>query len=162
MKGMTLIVKTITRWVKAFIFLFGLYIVLFGHLTPGGGFAGGVIIACSFILLTLAFGKETALKRVSRGVASELDSVGGLIFLVVALLGISIGGVFFANFIQTKPEWMFKFLSAGTIPINNIAIGIKVSTSLFLIFVILSAIRVVLTGENERKMFHNTREDEAK
>ena len=55
MKGMTLIVKTVTRWVKVFIFLFGVYIVITGHLGPGGGFAGGLIIACSYILLTLAF-----------------------------------------------------------------------------------------------------------
>ena len=41
MKGMTIIVKTITSWVKMLIFLFGIYIILFGHLTPGGGFAGG-------------------------------------------------------------------------------------------------------------------------
>jgi len=38
MKGMTIIVKTIGSWVKVLIFLFGIYIVLFGHLTPGGGF----------------------------------------------------------------------------------------------------------------------------
>ena len=42
MSGMTVIVKTITRWVKVFIFLFGAYIIVTGHLSPGGGFAGGV------------------------------------------------------------------------------------------------------------------------
>ena len=40
MKGMTVIVKTIASWVKVLIILFGIYIILFGHLTPGGGFAG--------------------------------------------------------------------------------------------------------------------------
>ena len=54
MKGMTLIVKTVTRWVKVFIFQYGIYVIITGHLAPGGGFAGGVIIACSYILLTLA------------------------------------------------------------------------------------------------------------
>ena len=42
MKGMTVIVKTVTRWVKVFIFLYGIYIIITGHLSPGGGFAGGV------------------------------------------------------------------------------------------------------------------------
>ncbi len=60
MKGMTVIVKTISSWVKVLIFLFGIYIILFGHLTPGGGFAGGVILASSYVLLMLAFGKEFA------------------------------------------------------------------------------------------------------
>jgi len=54
MKGMTIIVKTVSSWVKVLIFLFGIYITIFGHLTPGGGFAGGVILACSYILLMLA------------------------------------------------------------------------------------------------------------
>ena len=51
MKGMTVIVKTIASWVKVLIFLFGIYIIIFGHLTPGGGFAGGVILASSYVLL---------------------------------------------------------------------------------------------------------------
>ena len=52
-EGMTLIVKTITRLTVGLIMLFGIYIVLHGHLTPGGGFAGGVIVALSFIHLML-------------------------------------------------------------------------------------------------------------
>ena len=55
MAGMTIIVKTISSWVKVLIIVFGVYIILFGHLTPGGGFAGGVILASSYILLMLAF-----------------------------------------------------------------------------------------------------------
>ena len=47
-QGMSLIVKTITRLTVGLILLFGIYIVLHGHLSPGGGFAGGVIIALSF------------------------------------------------------------------------------------------------------------------
>ena len=43
MNGMTIIVKTISSWVKILIFLFGIYIILYGHISPGGGFAGGVI-----------------------------------------------------------------------------------------------------------------------
>jgi len=58
MKGMTVIVKTVSSWVKVLIFLFGIYIILFGHLTPGGGFAGGVILASSYVLLMLAFGRK--------------------------------------------------------------------------------------------------------
>ena len=60
MKGMTIIVKTVSSWVKVLIFLFGIYVTIFGHLTPGGGFAGGVILAGSYILLMLAFGREYA------------------------------------------------------------------------------------------------------
>ena len=74
--GMSPIVKTVTGWVKGFILVFGIYIVLYGHLTPGGGFGGGVILAMAFVLLTLAYGKDESLRRLPYGVASELDSVG--------------------------------------------------------------------------------------
>ena len=62
-KGMSLIVKTVTKLTLGFILLYGIYVALTGHLSPGGGFAGGVIVALSFIHVMLAFGKEAALKK---------------------------------------------------------------------------------------------------
>jgi multicomponent Na+:H+ antiporter subunit B len=58
MKGMTIIVKKTTQLIAGLVFLYGIYIIIHGHLTPGGGFAGGVILAGSFILQILAFGSE--------------------------------------------------------------------------------------------------------
>jgi len=144
MTGMTLIVKTIARWIKSLIFLYGIYITLYGHLTPGGGFAGGVILVCSFILLTLAFGKKNVLRKLSKTLASELDSIGALFFLVIAVLGMFIGGVFFGNFFQKNiPGREFALFSAGMIPLCNIAIAVKVGSSLFMVFIILAVLRVV-------------------
>ncbi len=54
MKGMTLIVKKTTQLIAGMIFMYGIYVIVHGHLTPGGGFAGGVIVAGSLILITLA------------------------------------------------------------------------------------------------------------
>ena len=149
-EGMSLIVKTVTSCLKGFIFLFGIYIVLYGHLTPGGGFAGGVIIACAFVLLTLAEGQKISFKSLSKTVASELDSVGALIFLGVALIGMITAGVFFYNFFETAETSRFCLLSAGIIPICNIGIGLKVGMSLFLVFTILAAVHVaVKDGKRE-------------
>jgi len=150
--GMSNIVKTVARWIKGFIFLFGIYLILFGHISPGGGFAGGVVLASSYILLTLAFGKEFSLKRMSKLVASELDSVGALLFLLIGVWGMFSSGTFLLNFIQkNNPGQDFSLLSAGIIPLCNIAIGIKVGASLFMIFIILSTIRVV-TRESDSKL----------
>lgn len=146
-KGMTLIVQTISRWVKGFIFLFGIYIVLYGHLTPGGGFAGGVILACTYILLTLAFGRELALGKMGKTLASELDSSGALLFLCLALFGYT-AGYFFLNFLGKGIR--FHLFSAGIIPLCNIAIAMKVGSSLFMVFIILSVLRVVAKGEERR------------
>lgn len=133
--GMTLIVKTITRLTVGLIFLYGVYIVLHGHISPGGGFAGGLIIALSFIHLMLAFGRDAALKRLSEARAAVLESLGALMFLVIGTLGI-FAGYFFINFFKNKGE-PFSLFSAGIIPLCNIAIAIKVGVGLFSIFVVL-------------------------
>ncbi|MBP7087985.1 MAG: hypothetical protein KBB01_01660 [Candidatus Omnitrophica bacterium] len=140
MKGMSLVVKRITRYTVGLILLYGIYIVLHGHLTPGGGFAGGVIIALSFIHLVLAFGKEEAKKSISPDAISLGESLGAIFFLAIGLIGLS-GGSFFFNFFLNKGE-PFKLLSAGTIPLSNIAIGLKVGTGLFAIFTALSVFRI--------------------
>ena len=156
MKGMTIIVKTISSWVKVLIFLFGIYIILFGHLTPGGGFAGGVILASSYVLLMLAFGREFAEENLSLPVASKLDCVGALLFAAVALCGLIYGAAgFFWNFIHQKylvgTDYEFNLISAGTIPLSNIAIGLKVGASLFLVVLVLSMFRSDTSAEDSNE-----------
>jgi len=136
---MTLIVKTITRLTVGMILLFGIYIVLHGHITPGGGFAGGVIIALSFIHLMLAFGREVALKKISEARASVIESLGAIMFLFIAILGFT-GGYFFFNFFVNKGR-PFDLFSAGIIPLCNIAISLKVGAGLFAIFAALILFR---------------------
>ena len=143
MKGMTVIVKTISSWVKVLIFMFGIYIIITGHLTPGGGFAGGVILASSYVLLMLAFGREFVEENLSLPLASKLDCVGAFLFAMIAVLGLVFGGSFFVNFLYQKylPGEPLSLISAGTIPLSNIAIGLKVSASLFLVILTLSVFR---------------------
>lgn len=143
-EGMTLIVKTITRLTVGLILLFGLYIVFHGHLTPGGGFAGGVIIALSFTHLMLAFGRRFALERMSRALTSFFEGFGALLFLAIALGGF-LGGYFFRNFLPSGTP--FRLLSAGAIPFSNIAICFKVGAGLFAVFVALVLFRTDDGGE---------------
>lgn len=143
-KGMSLIVKTITRLTVGLILLYGIYILLHGHVSPGGGFAGGVIIALSFVHLMLAYGKEEAFKRLPKKALSFLEGMGAIIFLAIALLGFT-GGFFFLNFLPKGEP--FKLFSAGIIPLCNIAISIKVGAGLFTIFAAL----VLLKLDSEKK-----------
>lgn len=143
--GMTLIVKTITRLTVGLILLFGVYIVLHGHISPGGGFAGGLIIALSFIHLMLAFGKDATLKRLSEAKAAILESIGALLFLLIGTLGL-FAGYFFINYFTNKGE-PFTLFSAGIIPLCNIAIAIKVGVGLFSIFAVLVILQK--SGEEE-------------
>lgn len=134
MKGMTLIVKTVTRLTVGLIMLYGLYITFHGHLTPGGGFAGGVILALSFIHLILAFGKEFALKKINETISSFGESIGAVLFLTIAVVGFS-AGYFFKNCLGKGAP--FKLFSAGIILPCNLAIFLKVGLGLFSAFLCL-------------------------
>ena len=132
---MSLIVKTVARVTTGLILLYGMYIIIHGHVSPGGGFAGGVIVALAFVLLVLAFGKKFTMEKISVSRASLVESLGAIMFLAIALAGFA-GGYFFLNFFTNKGE-PFRVFSAGIIPLCNIAISLKVAAGLFAIFMIL-------------------------
>ena len=142
MKGMSLIVRTVTTMTIGFIFMYGIYIILHGHLTPGGGFAGGVIVAGAFVLRILAFGIDPQKEKRAEERASAFESLGALLFIGIALVGMVLTGIFFLNFL---PKGIPLHLwSAGIIPLCNIAIGIKVGAGLYTIFLALAAIKYVM------------------
>ena len=97
MAGMSPIVRTTARLLFPFTFLFGAYVVIHGHLTPGGGFPGGVIIAASFVMLVLAYGIERAQERVGFTRAEVLESIGGLTIAILGLFGLLAGVAFLQN-----------------------------------------------------------------
>ena len=118
------IVATGSRLLFPAIILFGIYIFLHGHLTPGGGFQGGAVIASGFLLLYLARPEQT----LSRDRLSIGESVGGLLFVVVGLLGLAFAGSFLQNFLpKGQPNLL---VSAGIIPVVYVAIGVKVGSEL--------------------------------
>lgn len=132
--GMTLIVKTVTRWTVLLIMLYGWYITLFGHLGPGGGFAGGVIVVLSFIHIILAYGKDFVISKINETLAGVLETTGGLLFLSIAILGLATG-IFFKDFLG-KGE-VFSLFSGGIILPANIAIMIKVGFGMLSAFLCL-------------------------
>ncbi|RLF85753.1 cation:proton antiporter [Thermococci archaeon] len=129
---MGLIVKTMARATIPLIGIFGAYVVSHGHLTPGGGFQGGATIAGAGILFLIAFGIDEAKKRINKSLYSALEGLGGLVFLGAAMLGLSV--VFFYNILwHNGPVFDGKpgtLLSAGYLPIMNLAVGLKVYTGL--------------------------------
>ena len=136
MEGMSTIVKKVTQLMAGLIFMYGIYIILHGHLTPGGGFAGGAIIAGAFILLILAFGSSALnLKKEIAG-SSNTESVAILMVVVLALMALLIGAkVFFFNFLPKGEPG--ELLSASVIPLYNIFIGIEVAGAILTIFLAL-------------------------
>lgn len=147
-RGMSLIVQTVARLTVGLMLLFGIYILSHGHVSPGGGFSGGVIIALSFVNLMLAYGKEVALKKLPRAVSAFFEELGALLFLSLALLGF-VGGYFFLNFVSKGQP--FHLFSAGIIPLYNIAISLKVGAGIFAIFVAFVLLRYDMEKPEEDK-----------
>lgn len=103
------------------ILLLGVYVFANGHLTPGGGFQGGAILASATLLLLLA----EPLKRLSHRLIAGLEALSGLLFVGIALLGLVLGGGFLDNRILPLGT-LGNLFSAGAIPLISALIGLKV------------------------------------
>ena len=133
MKGMTLIVKKTTQLIAGMIFMYGIYVVVHGHLTPGGGFAGGVIMAGSLIVIILAYGGDFLKLVKEKTETTIVESLATILVIMIAAAGFLFGTkIFFNNFL---PKGIVGHLvSAGVLPLYNIFVGTEVAASIFIIF----------------------------
>ena len=103
----------------------GVYVVVHGHLTPGGGFQGGVILAAGPLAVFLG-GRYLRMRLVAPHALVEVgESLGALGYGLVGLGGLVFVGVFFKNFIPLGTAG--HLLSAGQMPLASIAVGLEVS-----------------------------------
>ncbi len=119
------IFDTAARVLTPMIFVLGVYVFVNGHLTPGGGFQGGAIIASAFVLLLL-IGQN---QRFKKELFTRLESISGLIFVIIGALGLVLAGGFLDNRILPAGT-VGELLSAGAIPIIYIFVGLKVGSEL--------------------------------
>jgi len=130
-----LIVQTITRLLVPFIQLYGVFIVINGHLSPGGGFAGGAILGASIVLYTLAFGLEKGNEKMPHKVSSKLEAGGILFFVTIGLIATFFGYNLLTNKEMGMPMGTLgNVLSGGIIPLITIAIGMKVASTIATLF----------------------------
>jgi multicomponent Na+:H+ antiporter subunit B len=114
------------------VLVLGAYVIAHGHLTPGGGFSGGVVVAGA-LLLAYAAGQGVRLRRVRSIVLLEgVEALGAAGFLALALAGLIAAGTLLKNFLALGTSGML--LSAGTIPVGNVAIGLEVAGAVALVF----------------------------
>jgi len=132
------IVKTITKLIIPFIEIYGIFIILHGHVSPGGGFSGGALIGASLILYTIVFGVKMGEKKFSHRASEFAESGGIFLYVLVGLVGLIFAGSFLSNISAGFPLGeVGTLLSGGMIPILMVGIGIKVASTIITLFHIL-------------------------
>ncbi|HPE59800.1 MAG: sodium:proton antiporter [Thiothrix sp.] len=115
------LLTTGSRLLTPLILLFGAYVFLNGHLTPGGGFQGGAILASAALLLLLT----DPLRRFSHRLIAVVESISGLVFVGLGVLGLLLAGGFLDSRILPAGDFGTLF-SAGAIPLIYSFVGLKV------------------------------------
>jgi multicomponent Na+:H+ antiporter subunit B len=119
------IVETATELLLPMVILFGIYVFLNGHLSPGGGFQGGAIIASGTMFLLLALPES----HISRLMIAVIESLSGFSYVIVGVLGVLLAGGFLDNRIMGLGAYGTLF-SAGAIPLIYVFVGLKVGFEL--------------------------------
>ncbi len=119
------IVTTATKLLVPIVMVLGIYVFVNGHLTPGGGFQGGAIIATSVVMLLMA----NPGFKINHTVVATVESVSGIAFIFIGILGIILAGGFLDNKILSLGNYG-TILSAGAIPIIYSFVGLKVGAEL--------------------------------
>ncbi len=121
----THLLEVVTGKLGPIVLLFGFYVMLYGHLSPGGGFQGGVIVASGIIFLALGSGLDSSAQLSGYKALGRVEAAAFLLLIVVSMSGIFIGRGFFGD-----PLENMKQLPAGFIILLNAIIGLKVGTSI--------------------------------
>ncbi|MCF7945175.1 MAG: Na(+)/H(+) antiporter subunit B [Spirochaetia bacterium] len=119
------LLKTGAAFLFPLLMVFGVYIFIHGHLTPGGGFQGGVVIASGIVLLLLADSD----RPLGKTLLHSIESLSGAAYAAVGIMGLWLA----AGFLDPRflPAGQFGSLfSAGAIPVIYSLIGLKVGSEL--------------------------------
>ena len=131
---MSKIVRTQSGFLYPFILIFGLYIVIHGHITPGGGFQGGAVIATGFALVVVAYEYKKVRKWISANGLSLAEVTGLLAFIITAYVGLS--STFFRNWLANTGAVFGSRVpiginpgnlnTGGVLPVMNLSVGLEV------------------------------------
>jgi energy-converting hydrogenase B subunit I len=157
---MSTILKIFVFPASMVIMCLGVLTILGGHITPGGGFQGGAMIAAGLIFCLVVYGLKESPFHLSHDFLSGVESVGALAYVFMGLAGLAFSGFFLYNlgvdlygivpgFIQNLFDYPDP-THAGIIPYLNYVVGLKVMVGL-------TAVVIAFMGFNELK---NTSEEE--
>ena len=136
-KERNIILKCCADLMLPFSLVFGMYVILFGTVSPGGGFQGGVIVAAAALLLYLGYGYHITSKAINSEVLRVNEALGAILYTVLAVCGLVMGVRFCQNVFFDNGA-VGDLISAGTITFMSYSVGYKVLTGVgFLLLLML-------------------------
>jgi energy-converting hydrogenase B subunit I len=137
---MSIILKLFTFPISLIIICLGINTILGGHITPGGGFQGGAMIAGGLIFCIIVYGLKESPFKLSDNFLAAMESAGALGYVFLGLAGLVFSGFFMYNLgvdiysiVPATIKTIFDYpdpLHAGIIPYLNFVVGLKVLVGL--------------------------------
>jgi multicomponent Na+:H+ antiporter subunit B len=137
-KGLrTELIDVVTGKLGPVVLIFGLYVMMFGHLSPGGGFQGGVVVASGIVFLALGSRTGGRSRITEPGNLARIEAAGFLCLVIASLIGSFTGAGYFGNPLQLAGISPVVYIIA-----LNAVIGLKVGAGI-------SFMCVAMLGEAE-------------
>ncbi|MGF7117046.1 MnhB domain-containing protein [Methanobacterium oryzae] len=137
---MSIILRLFVYPISFIIICLGINTILGGHITPGGGFQGGAMIAGGLIFCIIVYGLEKSPFKLTHNFLAGMESAGALGYVFLGLAGLFTSGFFLYNLgvdlygiVPSAIQNVFNYpdpTSAGIIPYLNYVVGIKVLVGL--------------------------------
>ncbi len=131
-----------------FAVVFGIYIILFGTVSPGGGFQGGVMVASAALLLYLAYGYKGAKDAINTEVLRVSEALGATLYVIFGLCGLFVGANFCRNIFFDNGA-VGDLISAGTITFMGYSVGFKVLTGVGFLLLLMMGLLAPDTDDEE-------------
>lgn len=156
---MSIILRLFTYGISLIIICLGINTILGGHITPGGGFQGGAMIAGGLIFCIIVYGLKESPFKISHNFMASMESAGALGYVFLGLAGLFTSGFFLYNLgvdiygiVPSAIQTAFNYpdpTNAGIIPYLNYVVGIKVLVGLTAVVIAFLQSDKIL-GENEQ------------
>ncbi len=122
------------RLLSPYIMVFGWYVIIHGHYSPGGGFQGGALLAASLLLIRVAGGSKLAELQIKEMATTPLAVIGVVIYFATGLVAMMMGGYFLDYSMLPIPGMEADWLRYTGILIIEVGIGLAVMAILVMIY----------------------------